>query len=212
MNRDVVDEIAQKSMGWRKAHLSREQGYIYRHGRRVARLSLHLRRRLFPDRLGMDDRLYAGALFHDLAKGIEPHAETGAMLAESLLREACTPEELETIAAIIRGHNDRGRDELPFYVKIVQDADILDHFGTQEIWLNFVHQAYDEKGPEEAVSYWKSKEYAEYAARSRTKLNYELSKQIFDEKDEFHRAFARRFESDQDGGLGGREPRPEPFH
>lgn len=103
---------------------------------------------------------------------------------------------------IIREHNRRGRGEAPFYVKIVQDADILDHFGTQEVWLNFMHQAYDESGPEKSVAYWASEEYANYFAKSRAELNYEISQAIFDEKKAFRLQFAERFKLESLGGIG----------
>lgn len=202
MDREQVERIAYQAMSRRKAHLHREKGFVYRHGKRVAELSLNLRRRLFPEHSNLDDCLYAGALFHDVTKGIEPHAQTGALLTESLLREACTTEELEIVLQIIREHNSRGRDEAPFYVKIVQDADILDHFGTQEIWLNFIHQAYNESGPEESVAYWASEEYANYFAKSRAELNYEESQAIFDEKEAFRRQFAERFALESLCGIG----------
>lgn len=202
MDREQVEQIAHQAMSRRKAHLHREKGFVYRHGKRVAELSLNLRRRLFPGDGSLDECLHAGALFHDVTKGIEPHAQTGALLAESLLRQVCTPEELEIVLRIIREHNRRGQAEAPFYVKIVQDADILDHFGTQEIWLNFMHQAYDESGPEESVAYWASEDYANYLAKSRFELNYERSRKIFDEKEVFRRQFAERFALESLGGIG----------
>src|SRR5690606_1118348 len=133
---------ARTTMGKRKSHLRREKGFIYYHCQRVANLSLNLRKQLYPDQAAMDDIMYVGALFHDVTKGIEPHHETGVHLVKQLLQEECKVDELEIVATIIAQHNNRHLQELPYYIKIVQDADILDHFGSMEIWLKFIYSAY----------------------------------------------------------------------
>src|SRR5690606_18666887 len=106
-----INEIALKVMGKRKAHLSREKGFIYYHGQRVAKLSLNIRKELFPDDASHDDIIYTAALFHDVAKGIEPHHIHGSTLIRTLLGEACTEEELDKISEIIKHHNSRNNNE-----------------------------------------------------------------------------------------------------
>lgn len=96
--------------------MNRERGFIYYHCERVAKISIHLRKELFPDDSSLDDRIYVGALFHDVAKGIEPHHQTGSALIRTLLQEECTGEELDDIADIIRYHNTRHQEDLPFFI------------------------------------------------------------------------------------------------
>ncbi len=62
------------------------------------------------------------------------------------MKDECSYEKLMEIAEIIRCHNLRSSNEdWPKHIRIVQDADMLDHMGTMDVWLNFVYQAYDEK-------------------------------------------------------------------
>ncbi|PLT29954.1 HD domain-containing protein [Peribacillus deserti] len=74
--------------------------------------------------------MYCGALLHDLTKGIEPHNETGADLVKSLLQPYCPEEEIYPISEIVRLHNKRGNSDFPIHIKIIQDADVLDHFSS----------------------------------------------------------------------------------
>lgn len=193
MELNKINEIAYKSMGKRKSHLSREKGFIFYHCERVAKLSLNLRNSLFPEDNSKDDVIYVGALFHDVTKGIEPHNVTGAHLIHNLVKEHCTIQELEEISNIIQLHNQRNRYDLPYHVKIVQDADILDHFGSLEIWLKFMYSARNEENVFDAIKLWESEEHKQYIQKTRSALNYELSKEIFDQKIEFEKQFQNRF-------------------
>lgn len=204
MDINKVQEIARKSMGKRKSHLNRERGFIYYHGQRVANLAMHLRKSLFSHELTMDDIIYAGALFHDVTKGIEPHHLTGSELVHTLLNGACSVEELAGISEIIRYHNTRRQadsPDFPYYIRLVQDADILDHFGSMEIWLKFVYSGNNEENVFDAIQLWDSESYAKYVASSREALNYELSKDIFDEKLIFVEQFQARFRAECNGEI-----------
>ena len=201
MNLEEIRGLAFKHMGKRKAHPYREQGFIYYHGQRVGAIALHLRKRIFPQQSNLDDVISAASWFHDLGKGIEPHWEYGALLAREILAPYCTPVELEQIAEIIGSHTLRKQgDSYPDYVKLVQDADILDHFGTVEIWLNFFHSAYSEGTMLDSVRFYKE-EYSGHAQIVRQLLNYSESVKIFDEKDQFVREFAARMEVEARGHL-----------
>lgn len=91
---------------------------------------------------------------HDVAKGIEPHSKTGAHLIKALLEEECSPNDLDLISSIIEYHNKRNQDSLPFHIKIVQDADVLDHFGSLEIWLKFLYSGHTEENVFDAIQLW----------------------------------------------------------
>lgn len=201
MNIEKIHEIAYKAMGKRKSHLQREKGFVYYHAQRVAKLSINLRKRLFPDDATKDDVIYAAALFHDVTKGIEPHAVTGAHLVKSLLANECTAEELEQISRIILLHNTRKHGDLPFYIKIVQDADVLDHFGSMEVWLNFQYQAHEDGNVFDSIQHWESDEHKNYLEASRKSLNYELSREIFHQKEKFQLAFLERFVLEMNGEI-----------
>jgi uncharacterized protein len=201
MNIEKINEIAFKTMSRRKSHLQREKGFIYYHGQRVAKMSINLRKDLFPNDLLMDEIIYIGALFHDVTKGIEPHNKTGAHLVKSLLEHECSREDLDKISNIIEHHNARNNDDLPFYIKIVQDADILDHFGSLEIWLKFMYSAHKEENVFDAIRLWDSEEHKSYLDSSRKALNYDLSKRIFDRKIEFETQFQDRFKLECNGDI-----------
>ena len=201
MNLDRINEIAQNTMSHRKSHLRREKGFIYYHCQRVAKIALSLRQELFPDEDSMDDIIYAAAMFHDVTKGIEPHQETGAVLVRSLLRDECSSEQLECISGIIAFHNLRNNEELPFYIKLVQDADMLDHFGTMDIWMKFLYSAHGDESVWESVHFWESEEYLSYIKQSRSVLNYDRSKRIFDEKLQFVQQFQDRFAMECNGEI-----------
>lgn len=81
-------------------------------------------------------------------------------------------------------------------MKLVQDADILDHFGSMEVWLKFVYSGNNEENVYDAIQLWDSESYAKYVVDSREALNYELSKDIFDKKIEFVAQFQARFRAE----------------
>lgn len=201
MDLQKVEQIALKTMSRRKSHLQRERGFIYYHCSRVASMSLQLRKRLFPERTGHDDCIYAGALFHDVTKGIEPHHETGAHMVRQLLKEACSESELELVSEIVFLHNRRKVEDQPYYAKIVQDADILDHFGSLNIWLKFQYSAAQEENVFDAIQLWESDEHKHYIEESRDALNFELSRQLFDQKIEFEKRFQTRFTLECNGEI-----------
>ena len=199
MNLEKINVIAFKTMGRRKSHLQREKGFIYYHCQRVAKISLNLRKTLFPVNESKDEIIYVVALFQDVTKGIEPHSKTGAQLIRSILSEECSNQEMNEISEVIEFHNERKQEELPFYIKIVQDADILDHFGSLEIWLKFLYSAHTEENVFDAIQLWESEEHNKYLQASRNALNYDLSKEIFDQKIEFESQFQKQFKIDCNG-------------
>lgn len=191
-------------MGKRPSHVYREPGYIFAHGQRVGQIALQLRKLIYPGEQKDDAVILVGSWFHDIGKGIEPHWEYGALLARAILRDCCPPDQLEQIAEIVGSHARRKQKPFPYYVKLVQDSDILDHFGSQEIWLNFTRAARSGGGIEESLSFHKE-QYGANVSRVRRLLNYEESVTFFDEKDRFVRAFIERFRLEAEGGLIAQE-------
>ena len=81
MDMENIAHIAFDNMARRKANPSREKGYIFYHGQRMAKMAMNL-----CDKLDYhDDRrvIYVAALFHDIAKGLNPHNEMGHISPEN---------------------------------------------------------------------------------------------------------------------------------
>lgn len=201
MDLDLIKRQAWESMGRRYSHPDREPGYAFYHGQRVAKIALQLRELIFPEQDGNDELILVGGWFHDVGKGIEPHWEYGALICREILRDYCTAAQLETIVEIVEGHTLRKHKSYPYYVQLIQDADILDHFGTQEIWLNFWHSAFHRETVEHALEFYTGGGYAENAQRVRSLLNYPQSVALFDEKDRFLQTFVERFRREGQGEL-----------
>ncbi|MEG0767245.1 MAG: HD domain-containing protein [Clostridia bacterium] len=200
MDFEKLDMLARKLMSKRKAHLEREIGSIYGHGCRTAVGVQWLRAQIFPQQPEYDDLLHAAALFHDVGKGIEPHERYGAALVREALREMVTPLELEEIARLIFEHCARApqSDRLDPWARLLQDADLLDHFGTYEIWMNFNFQAHHGASIDEACRFMQT-EYDTYIAKHTALLNFPLSRAIMADKCAFMRTFAARLTIESTG-------------
>ncbi len=196
-----LDRLAQEYMGKRKSHIEREIGHVYFHGKRVSNSVLLLRKRLAPEDDSQDEILRCAGLFHDIGKGIEPHPQTGAALAKELLRDEMTPSELEQVCALIAAHDSRDPENkaLPFGLRLLQDADLLDHFGSQGLWLCFTYQAYmGQKDMMELPLFYET-EWEKSLFKNRALLNFEISRGIFDEKAEYERQVISRLKKE---GMG----------
>lgn len=203
MDLKQIREQAWQAMGERQSHPYREPGFIYYHGQRVGKVALQLREIIFPEEEQDDEVILIGSWFHDVGKGIEPHWEYGALIVEKILNGYCPQTKLDKVVEIVGGHTLRKEKAYPSYVKLVQDADILDHFGSQEIWLNFLYSAHTKKGIPDSLEFYDG-EYGELVAKVRKLLNYEESVAFFEEKDQFVRTFVERFRLEGAGELIGK--------
>jgi uncharacterized protein len=77
-------------------------------------------------------------------------------------------------------------------MKIHQDADLLDHFGTFEIWMSFIY-AVSHGQTLNDVKDWLINVRPLENEKYRDELNFEISRKIFDEKMEFAKKFSDRF-------------------
>jgi uncharacterized protein len=202
MDRDRLIEVARLAMAERKTHPAREKGYVFHHGLRTAELAMHLRGRIDRPLEADPEVVFAAALFHDVGKGIEPHHETGAALTAALLAEACGADQVRAIAAIVRRHNQRGGGEaLPVATRLVQDADLLDHFGAQSVWLAFHWSGTHERTCEQTLAFYNGEENRRYLAASRAALNFEATREVYDRRVTFERDFFDRLAAESAGGL-----------
>ncbi len=205
MNLDKIRELAYTHLADRKAHKEREKGFIFYHGERTGKIAVKLRELLIPENPEKDDILIAAGLFHDIAKGIEPHGEYGSLLAREILKDHCSKIELDEIAELIYYHQKRKMSpDFSDYIKIFQDADTLDHFGTIEFWVNFHYYSYTEQPISESVKFYQ-KHFEKQVEDIRQALNYELSIKIFDEKITFAYNFTKRMAIEAEGEIYGLE-------
>lgn len=200
MDLEQIKQQAFEHLGRRKAHKHRETGFIYYHGERTAKLVINLRKLIAPEDSSMDDVLMAAAYFHDVSKGIEPHGRYGAILTRELLQDLCTCEELDKICRLIAVHGARKQEQYNVYEMLLQDADLLDHFGTIELWMNFYYFASEDQHMDLSIEYYKT-EFPQMAAKNRSLLNYEISQRIFDEKLSFVDQFVKRMEIENRGDI-----------
>ena len=209
MDFDALERLAERLMAKRKPHVQRERGSVYFHGLRVSRGVIQLRKMVSSDN-SHDPYLRAAALFHDVGKGMEPHASIGAAIMRDQLKGYMAADEIEEVARLIACHDDRKPDsrkhDLP--TRLLQDADLLDHYGTQEIFMCFSYSAVHERGMSTALDFYRN-DFKKIVNRHRKMLNFKESQQIFDEKYRFQREFIKRLKLENEGGympVKGGEP------
>jgi uncharacterized protein len=83
---------------------------------------------------------------------------------------------------------------------LLQDADLLDHFGTIEIWMNFNYYGIEDEDMNSSIDYYNT-EFKELSTKNRSLLNFEVSERIFDEKLEFVYNFVKRMEIENKGDI-----------
>ncbi len=203
MDFDALDLCAQKLMKRRKAHPEREIGSVYFHGVRVSRLVLALRREVLPEEESMDDVLRLAALFHDVGKGVEPHARYGAAIFLTAMEDHpdVSPAQTRAAARMIAEHCDRHPENptCDVWSRLLQDADLLDHIGTYKVWMDFNYAAWREEGIETACARMEEDMVPRYIVQYRSLLNFPQSVAHYDKKCEFLRAFAARLSAESRG-------------
>lgn len=200
MDRSKAQDKAREVLLDIVSHERREPGWAYRHGLRTANLALWLRERLFPGEERMDDLLYAAGLFHDCAKDdVEDHAAAGALRAAAYMEGIAEARDIPVVVRAIHMHNKRNEPSTDLE-KILQDADIIDHFGTIEVWLNVSYSVLGGEGPERSLDFYDN--YWDGMVKElREMLNFDLSKAIFDDRIRFNNEFVTRLRVESEGGV-----------
>jgi uncharacterized protein len=200
MNIEHIKELARRLMIEQKGHIEREIGYIFYHGMRTAEICMNLLNSI-DHSLNIDrNTLYAGAILHDVAKGLEPHAEIGSAIVKKSLEGKLPEKTVETVAELVRMHNKRGKSEKTAE-KLIQDADLLDHFGAQNIWLCFHYSAAHNEPGEQALEYYRSEKNRRFIQWCRQILNFDVSREVLERRLSFEQAFFGRFERELKGEL-----------
>ncbi|NLL40067.1 MAG: HD domain-containing protein [Clostridiales bacterium] len=175
------------------------------HGLRVAKLAIKLRKYVLPGDSSRDDIITCAAWFHDIETGSENHGVSGARKVRKLLTGHCSDSQLKEICDIIARHSDRSSDRSRFsdYLKLHQDADLLDHFGMPDVWNEISKASSEGQNMSQAASSFI--EGIKRYEQSRELLNFEISKYIMDEKGDFFRKFADRLKAEGSGEIYNEE-------
>ena len=202
MDLEALHEIARNALEHRASHTWKEPGNKFLHGERTAKLALHLRELLFPGETAGNDILTVAAWFHDLRNGEENHCELGAAETRGLIAPYCTPAECDAVCRIILRHDDRTspREGFSDMEKLHQDADLLDHFGTYDIWMSFLYSAHHGETPLSAAEFMRREKLQDFE-HWRTRLNFGLSRRIYREKLAFQLRFLDRFDAELRGEI-----------
>ena len=169
-----------------------EPGYRLHHGQRVETLALEIaeREKLDVDRAG----LAMGALLHDVGKADcnkdESHAVKGAAIVREQFADLMDAAELEAVAQIVLHHYDRPNSiwfegkEKPVWSQntlLVQDADVLDHFGVPGLWLTLHWATHKQFTPSQTINEWFTSEYmCSWRREARRSLNFQTSRRLLE--------------------------------
>ncbi len=187
-----------------------EPGYRYYHGLRVAKLALQLaeKQQLSVNR----DILYIGGFLHDLGKaGFKgpDHGPRGAQIIRQEIPHLLTSEELEVVTLIVGHHYMRPKSkymrsqqvqDYPPEVLLVQDADTLDHYGVNSIWIHFHYTAFKHHNQHVARDWYYGQD-AEWRKEARTSMNYALSVAELDHRTNLVNALYAQWEVEEEGQL-----------
>ncbi len=202
MEFELIKDIAVAEMKHKSSRPHKEKGNKYYHGQRVGNLVKQL-----ANTTGYDvntDVLVISAWFHDICNGEDNHEIAGATRTVELLKGCCDSHMLEDIYQLISVHDSRRNEKLSVEAKILQDADLLDHFGCFEIWSAFQYAQKEQLSMTEIARLMKDSYHKDFEAE-RTLLHFEISKQIYDEKRRYVLGFITRLEGESQGNIVGFE-------
>lgn len=201
MKTDEILKIAEERLKNRPSHPFKESGNKFYHGQRVGNLVRYLCKEL--EYAEDTELLVIAAWFHDLCNGVvdhEEHERLGAEKTREALTGLCSEDELGRICNIISLHDHRRTEDLDMGILILQDADLLDHYGTLRIWGDFQNALKNDRSvTEQAEIIIKECSYDYYIERE--SLNFDISRKIYAEKNKFVKLFAERMLIEGNGGI-----------
>ena len=209
-------------LSWARSRMERaddsplELGYRLHHGERVGAIAASLAERVCPGAAPSELYRIAGVV-HDVGKagyrGPVPHGPRGAQILRAEAAQWFEPEELDFVCLMVENHYARplsrwyeGKEKpvWPAPVLVIQDADLLDHFGTNYFWITFHHAIAKGEGPDRFFA-----SYTEPGTRrglgwvqdSRRSLNFEESRRELDRRQSLAEAFYKEMAMDLEGKL-----------
>ena len=198
MDLSAIQQLAATEMAGKASHPFKETGNKYTHGQRVAKIIAQL-----APQVGYTkplDLLTVVAWFHDICNGTDNHAVQGADKTRELLKPYCTAAQLALIHELIAIHDCRSLDGLSLEAQLQQDADHLDHFGTFEIWAAFQYATKEDRSFAQAATLLQA-HFEENFQVYKDGLHFAVSKDIYDEKQVFTRAFLQRMQRESVGKI-----------
>lgn len=194
-----------------------ETGYRFHHGQRVAQLALALAAR---ESLAVDrDVLFIGALLHDVGKSGDVgkgHGPRGARLIEEEIAHLFTAEELRRVTTIVASHYLRPKSKFqrnqpdpgwPAEVLLVQDADTLDHFGANGVWIAHHWAAKEQRSQTATIAehFGPGRDWYEEALRA---MNYPEAVAELKQRMAFTDAYMREWQRENRGEMVSSDEKP----
>ncbi len=186
-----IEHTIVKSLRNSDSQQFREKGYVFFHGKRVAELAMKIYAEV---KTGVEkielDRIYIAGLMHDIGKGKKHHALVGAKMVPKVIGAELSAEDMEVIQRLVREHNLRERPNIcELDSKALQDADVLDHFGAQGLWISIYYTAKNGGDQIDLLKYYRSKEHQDYVNEKYYGLNFDISKKMFEERYSYQKDF-----------------------
>lgn len=189
----------------------REPGYRLFHGHRVARLGLELLARPDVAASGLDRDaptvVWLSGLIHDLFKetlGADPpgvdHAARARDWAARRLPALFGETLARRVAAACYLHNKRHLPA-PAEAQVVQDADLLDHFGAQEVWMSAYFSGARGEGLGDSLAYLLGDENARWRRYAVEHVRFASAREALQERLEYADAVIRRLQAESAGRL-----------
>lgn len=187
-----------------------ETGYRYYHGLRVATLTLKLAK---VESLEVNEELlFIGALLHDVGKAgdqSKEHGPRGAELIRKQISDLFDPDELERVIQIVACHYLRPKSKYmrdkpdpgwPAEVLLAQDADVLDHFGANGIWIAHHWAAVEKRTQASSIERHHVDDEA-WKQESRQSINYPTALAELEHRIVFMEEFVQQWEREERGQL-----------
>lgn len=187
-----------------------ETGYRYYHGLRVSKLALALAQ---SESISVEsDLLFIAALLHDVGKAGtkgKGHGPRGAELIARSIPQLFNSEELRYVTNIVANHYMRPHSKYlqgepdpgwPPEVLLVQDADTLDHFGANGIWISHHWAAMERRDQASSISrHWVDDEA--WRQESQRAMNYPTALCELQHRISCMDSFIRQWEREEQGQL-----------
>jgi len=188
MNKEAILKWAEERMAKHTCE-PLEPGYRFHHGLRVGGLAVSLGKRLGVSQAQLD-LLYVAGVVHDVGKsgylGTDAHGPRGEAIVRARLTEWLDKDEMERVAQMVAHHYERPRSQWykgkvpPQWsddILIIQDADILDHYGMTFVWSAVLRAHKDGLSPMQMLeTFWRGTHERDVRDEAHRSLNFEESR------------------------------------